>query len=147
MSLRHDLQEPLRKIRTFGDRLQNVCGDALDETGVQCVQRMQNAAERMQELIEGLLTLSRVTTKAADFVSVDLMKVAAEVVSDLEVKIEQCGGRVGIRQSADDPGRPAANAATFAESGRQRAEVSAQGSEAAGADFRPNGQDQGPRGF
>jgi two-component system, LuxR family, sensor kinase FixL len=90
----HDLQEPLRKICTFGDRLRNACGDALDETGNQCVQRMQNAAERMQELINGLLTLSRVTTKAADFVAVDLMKVAGEIASDLEVKIEQSGGRV-----------------------------------------------------
>ena len=90
----HDLQEPLRKIRTFGDRLATACGDALPEPGRQCVERMQNAAERMQELIDGLLNLSRVTTKAADFEQVDLMKVAREVVSDLEVKIDESGGRV-----------------------------------------------------
>lgn len=90
----HDLQEPLRKIRTFGDRLQIISGESLEEPARQCVQRMQNAAERMQELINGLLNLSRVTTKAADFITVDLMKVAQEVVSDLEVKIEQSGGRV-----------------------------------------------------
>jgi two-component system sensor kinase FixL len=90
----HDLQEPLRKIRTFGDRLATTCGDTLPEPGRQCVERMQNAAERMQELIDGLLNLSRVTTKAVDFEQVDLMKVAREVVSDLEVKIDESGGRV-----------------------------------------------------
>jgi two-component system, LuxR family, sensor kinase FixL len=90
----HDLQEPLRKIRTFGDRLATACGDSLPELGRQCVERMQSAAERMQELIDGLLTLSRVTTKAADFENVDLMKVAREVVSDLEVKIDESGAQV-----------------------------------------------------
>ena len=92
----HDLQEPLRKIRTFGDRLQMRCGDALDDTGRECLERMQNAAERMQALIHGLLTLSRVTTRAQNFVAVDLAQVAREVVSDLEVQIEQASGRVEV---------------------------------------------------
>ena len=92
----HDLQEPLRKIRTFGDRLQRNCEASLDEIGLDCLHRMQNAAGRMQELINGLLNLSRVTTKTADFVPVDLGKIAREVVSDLEVKIEQSGALVEI---------------------------------------------------
>lgn len=90
----HDLQEPLRKIRTFGDRLQASCGDSLDELGKQCIERMQNAAGRMQDLINGLLNLSRVTTKGVDFVKIDLGQVAREVVADLEVKIEQSGAQV-----------------------------------------------------
>jgi two-component system, LuxR family, sensor kinase FixL len=92
----HDLQEPLRKIRTFGDRLQMTCGDKLDEAGADCLQRMQSAAARMQSLIDGLLSLSRVTTQAQDFVAVDLAQVAQEVVSDLEVQIEQVGGLVEV---------------------------------------------------
>ena len=92
----HDLQEPLRKIRTFGDRLAMQCGDALDSTGGECLQRMQDAAERMQTLINGVLTLSRVTTKEQEFVRVDLQRVAREVVSDLEVPIEQAGARVEV---------------------------------------------------
>jgi two-component system sensor kinase FixL len=92
----HDLQEPLRKIRTFGDRLEMKCAAQLDETGRECVDRMQRAAARMQTLIDGLLTLSRVTTQSHDFVRVDLAKVAQEVVSDLEVQIEQTGGRVEL---------------------------------------------------
>jgi two-component system sensor kinase FixL len=92
----HDLQEPLRKIRTFGDRLQIKCGDKLDDAELDCLQRMQSAAARMQALIDGLLSLSRVTTQARDFVAVDLAEVAREVVSDLEVQIEQAGGRVEV---------------------------------------------------
>lgn len=92
----HDLQEPLRKIRTFGDRLEVQCGEALNDLGRQCLDRMKNAAERMQALINGLLILSRVTTKAADFSTVSLTKIAREVVADLEVKIEQSGARVEV---------------------------------------------------
>jgi two-component system sensor kinase FixL len=92
----HDLQEPLRKIRTFGDRLETQCGEALDEMGKQCLVRMKSAAERMQALINGLLTLSRVTTKATDFSAVHLNKIAQEVAGDLEVKIEKCGAKVAI---------------------------------------------------
>ncbi len=92
----HDLQEPLRKIRTFGDRLELKCGDALDETGRHCIARMQDAAGRMQRLIDGLLTLSRVTTRGQQFEPVDLDAIAREVVADLEVQIEQVEGRVEL---------------------------------------------------
>ena len=92
----HDLQEPLRKIRTFGDRLQMKCADKLDEVGTDCLLRMQSAAERMQTLIDGLLSLSRVTTQGQNFVVVDLAEIAREVVSDLEVQIEKVGGQVEV---------------------------------------------------
>jgi two-component system sensor kinase FixL len=92
----HDLQEPLRKIRAFGDRLEVKCKDLLDETAQECVSRMQNAAERMQELIEGLLTLSRITRRAHDFVQVDLGEIVQQVVCDLEAQIERVQGRVEV---------------------------------------------------
>lgn len=90
----HDLQEPLRKIQAFGDRLHAKCGDALNDAGRDYLGRMQSAAARMQNLINGLLMFSRVTTKGQPFVPVDLGVVAGEVVSDLEVRLEQTGGRV-----------------------------------------------------
>lgn len=90
----HDLQEPLRKIQTFSDRLQMKSKGRLDEEGQECVERMHHAAARMQVLIDGLLTLSRVTTKGQDFVPVDLAKITQEVISDLEVPIAKAGGRV-----------------------------------------------------
>lgn len=92
----HDLQEPLRKIKTFGERLQVTCGDFLSEQGRDYLQRMQNAALRMETLIEGLLTLSRVTTRAQPYVAVNLTQIAQEVLSDLEVSIQQTGGQIEI---------------------------------------------------
>lgn len=92
----HDLQEPLRKIMSFGDRLKDKYSETLTAQGCDYLERMQKAAERMQTLIEDLLTLSRITTKAQPFVSVDLAQVAQEVLSDLEVRIEQTGAKVEV---------------------------------------------------
>jgi PAS domain S-box-containing protein len=92
----HDLQEPLRKVRTFGDRLKTKYAEALGEHGRNYLERMEDATARMQKLIEDLLALSRVTTQARPFAPVDLTEVAEEVVSDLEARIEQVGGRVEV---------------------------------------------------
>ncbi len=92
----HDLQEPLRKIQAFGDRLKTKYGAALDETGLDYLARMQNAAARMQVLINDLLSFSRITSKAKPFEQVDLQEVANAVVSDLEIRIEQTGAQVDI---------------------------------------------------
>ncbi len=90
----HDLQEPLRKIRTFSDRLMVKQAERLDDDGRDCLQRMHNAAARMQSLIDGLLSLSRITTHGQHFVPVDLNAIAAEVISDLEEPIRRSEGRV-----------------------------------------------------
>lgn len=92
----HDLQEPLRKVQTFGDRLKMKYAERLDDTGRDYIERMQAATGRMQTLINDLLIWSRVTTKARPFVSVELNEVAREVVSDLEARIERTGGRVEL---------------------------------------------------
>lgn len=85
----HDLQEPLRKIQAFGDRLASRCGDQLDQTGQDYLARMQNAAQRMGKLISDLLTYARISSKARPFLEVDLNEVVRGVISDLEVKLEQ----------------------------------------------------------
>lgn len=92
----HDLQEPLRKIQAFGDRIRTKEGAAFSNEGRDYLQRMLNAAGRMQTLIQDLLTFSRVTTKAQPFATVDLNTVAREVLNDLETRIEQSGGRVEL---------------------------------------------------
>ena len=92
----HDLQEPLRKIQAFGDRLQAKYADGLGEQGRGYVERMQASAARMRNLIDALLAFSRVTTKAQPFVPVDLAATAREVVSDLEGRLQQSGGRVEV---------------------------------------------------
>jgi PAS domain S-box-containing protein len=90
----HDLQEPLRKIEAFGDRLVARCGAELSDAGRVYVDRMQDAAGRMRLLINDLLTYSRVTTTARPFAPVDLGRIAREVMSDLQVAIEQAGARI-----------------------------------------------------
>ena len=92
----HDLQEPLRKIQAFGDRLKKKFVEVLGDDGRDYLERMQNAAGRMQTLINDLLAFSRITTKAQPFVPVSLRQVAQEVLSDLEVRIEQTGARVEV---------------------------------------------------
>lgn len=92
----HDLQEPLRKIQAFGDLLKTEFGSTLPDDAKQYLQRMQNAAARMQVLINDLLAFSRVTTKAQPFVPVSLEKVTQEVLSDLEVHIQQVQGEVEV---------------------------------------------------
>jgi len=92
----HDLQEPLRKIQAFGDRLKIKCFPDLGDTGRDYLDRMQDAARRMQILLHDLLTLSRVTSKAQPFSPVDLHKIVQDVVSDLEVRIEQTSAQIEI---------------------------------------------------
>ncbi|QIN79664.1 PAS domain S-box protein [Rubrobacter marinus] len=92
----HDLQEPLRKVRTFGDRLRTKYAAVLDGRALDYLDRMEGATARMQALIDDLLVLSRVTTRARPFAPVDLGGVAREVLSDLEARIEQAGGRVEV---------------------------------------------------
>jgi len=92
----HDLQEPLRKIQAFGDRLQTRAASVLDGQSKDYLERMLNSATRMRLLINDLLTFSRITTKAQPFVPIDLERIVKEVVSDLEVRILQTGGRVEL---------------------------------------------------
>lgn len=92
----HDLQEPLRKVIAFGDRLRDRYAGALDEKGRDYLKRMENAAERMRDLIEDLLQLSRITTKAMPFLPTDLEEIVHDVLSDLEELIAQADGKVRI---------------------------------------------------
>ncbi len=92
----HDLQEPLRKVQAFGDRLKTKYSDALPEAGREYVDRMQNATARMQDLINDLLKLSRVSTQQHPNEPVDLAALATQVLADLEVRIEETGGTVEL---------------------------------------------------
>jgi two-component system, LuxR family, sensor kinase FixL len=92
----HDLQEPLRKIQAFGDRLRSRCADKLDESGKDYLARMLNAAERMQRLIQDLLQLSRIVTRAQPFERCDLAEVVKGVLGDLEVRIASLNANVTV---------------------------------------------------
>lgn len=92
----HDLQEPLRKIQAFGDRLKTKCRDQLPDTGQEYVDRMLTSAGRMRRLIDDLLTFSRITTQGRAFAQVDLHKLVGEVVADLDERLEQTGGTAEV---------------------------------------------------
>ncbi len=94
----HDLQEPLRKIEAFGERLVNKYSSILPDDGKMFVDRMQNAAGRMRTLINDLLSYSRVTTGAKEFQNVSLSKVLAEVLSDLQIRIEETKATINADQ-------------------------------------------------
>jgi signal transduction histidine kinase len=93
----HDLQEPLRKIRMFGDRLVKRTADLEDETKSD-IERIQGAALRMQRLIDDLLSFARVTSRQRAFESTDLRSVAAEVVADLEPRIVELDAEVEVEE-------------------------------------------------
>jgi two-component system sensor kinase FixL len=93
----HDLQEPLRKIQTFSDRLKIKTKGILTEEAFDYIERIQTSAQRMHLLINDLLTYSRVTTKAQPFSLIQLNQVVSQVVSDLEIRIEQTHGKVEWR--------------------------------------------------
>lgn len=97
----HDLQEPLRKIRAFGDRLAARYEDKLDEIGSEYITRMQQASARMQKLIEDLLSFSRISSGQEQFTRVDLTAVVNEVVDDIEGQILREKAKVGIKAIAE----------------------------------------------
>ncbi|GAB2557157.1 hypothetical protein GCM10027190_03860 [Spirosoma areae] len=91
----HDLQEPLRKIQSFGDLLKNQFADQLGE-GIGHLERMQIAASRMSGLIKDLLAYSRITTQRESFVAVSLDKVMQGVLTDLDLVLQESGAEVEI---------------------------------------------------
>jgi signal transduction histidine kinase len=91
----HDLQEPLRKIRMYCERLDRRRDDLPEEVQAD-VTRMESAAGRMQNLISDLLDLARVNSRGRELVPVDLAAVAREVAVDLEAHIAEVGAHVEI---------------------------------------------------
>ena len=92
----HDLQEPLRKILSFGDRLGATAGPMLAGDPRMDLDRMLSAATRMRTLITDLLAYSQVTARVQPFASTDLARVAREVIADLETAIADAAGRVEV---------------------------------------------------
>jgi signal transduction histidine kinase len=92
----HDLQEPVRKILSFGDLLSTAAGAALDGPARGYLTRMLSSAARMRTLISDLLLYSQVSTRVQSFVSTDLARIAKEVIADLETTIAESGGRVEV---------------------------------------------------
>ncbi len=84
----HDLQEPLRKILAFGDRLQTKSNSELSEDAQKYLDRIMYSADRMRQLVEGLLAYARVSTRELPYKRVNLTKLIKDVLSDMELAIE-----------------------------------------------------------
>ncbi len=92
----HELREPLRKILAFGEFLQTDCGEQLDKLGNEYLRRMLRAAERQQDMVDGLLRYARLAGAVASFARVDLTKLAWETASDLRYQLRETGGGIQV---------------------------------------------------
>jgi signal transduction histidine kinase len=95
-SASHDLQEPLRMVRSYLQLLERRYGDSLDAAAHEYIGFAVDGAERMQHLIDDLLQLSRLNRKTDGFVPVDLGKVLTAVRRDLEGRLAEGGGDLTV---------------------------------------------------
>jgi signal transduction histidine kinase len=93
----HDLQEPLRKVESFGAMLETRYAEALGDHGRDLLQRMQNAASRMRNLVSGLLAFARLSgDENVPLEPVDLNSLIDDISADLDETIKSVDGRVEI---------------------------------------------------
>ena len=92
----HDLQEPLRKIRMYCGRLPQRLGAGISEEGASDLSRIQNAAERMQQLIDDLLSFARVSSTQRELEPVPLNDLITQVLGDLEGRIESTAAKIEV---------------------------------------------------
>ena len=85
----HDLQEPLRMVSSYLRLIERRYRDVLDEDGEEFIEFAVDGADRMREMIDGLLEYSRVETRGDPFEPVELDAVLDDVREDLQVKIEE----------------------------------------------------------
>ncbi|NHN47781.1 PAS domain S-box protein [Halostella sp. JP-L12] len=92
----HDLQEPLRMVSSYLQLIEDRYADELDEDGREFLEFAVDGANRMRNMIQGLLKYSRVDTRGDSFEPVDLDDVLADVRSDLQVKIVESGADITV---------------------------------------------------
>ena len=92
----HDLQEPLRKILSFGERLGTSAGPVLEGNSREYLDRMLSAAARMRTLISDLLAYSQIAVSKEPFTATDLGAIARDVVADLEAVIADSGAHIDV---------------------------------------------------
>ncbi|MFP9193050.1 PAS domain-containing sensor histidine kinase [Natronosalvus vescus] len=87
----HDLHEPLRMVTSYLQLLERQYSDELDDDAEEFIEFAVDGAERMEAMIDGLLTYSRVETQGNSFDSVDIEAVLDDVLTDLGIRIEETG--------------------------------------------------------
>jgi PAS domain S-box-containing protein len=94
----HDLQEPLRMVTSYLQLIEDRYGDALDEDGEEFLEFAVDGAERMHNMIDGLLEYSRIETRGDPFEPVDLDDVLDDVRENLQMRIDESNAEI----TADD---------------------------------------------
>lgn len=94
----HDLQEPLRKLTIYTNRLYENIADKIDGENLAVLNRMQKSAKNMQQLIDNLLQYARISTEASRFRDTDLNHVVTQVIAEHELKIEECGAGIDLEK-------------------------------------------------
>ncbi|MDB5271828.1 MAG: hybrid sensor histidine kinase/response regulator [Chitinophagaceae bacterium] len=102
----HDLQEPLRKIHVFSERLYSEYGNKLDEGGKKYISRIQNATTRLQALIKDILTFSKISIDKTSFVNSSLTPIVQDVLAELESVIEEKHAQVTVESLPTLPINP-----------------------------------------
>lgn len=92
----HDLQEPLRKVITFSERLSSKYKSILDEEGNMCLTRIQSAAERMRILVRDILALSKTSAEKQPFVHTNLNSLLNEVLLDMDGYVKEKKAKISI---------------------------------------------------
>ncbi|HKC68004.1 MAG TPA: response regulator [Bacteroidia bacterium] len=92
----HDLQEPLRKIRTFSDRIATKYGNKLDDDGKLFIEKMQASCERMQNLINDILAFSKISGEKNSLVYSDINKILEDVLADMDMQIQEKNAKIII---------------------------------------------------
>lgn len=94
----HDLQEPLRKLRTFSERLESRHGETLNEDGKGILKRMGFVTQNMSFLIDSLLDFSKASFSNQPFELTDLNALVNEAIDELDVDAEEIGGKIVVEQ-------------------------------------------------
>ncbi|SKC57916.1 response regulator [Ohtaekwangia koreensis] len=84
----HDLQEPLRKIRLFANKLFVKYKDVVDDGGKADFERIQKSAEHMQSLIRDILTFSKISEDMQEFTSTDITSTIKDILTELDDEIK-----------------------------------------------------------
>ncbi len=90
----HDLQEPLRMVTSYLQLLERRYSDELDDDAEEFIEFAVDGAKRMEAMIEGLLTYSRVETQGDSFDSIDLEAVLDDVLTDLGIRIDETDAEI-----------------------------------------------------
>lgn len=92
----HDLKEPLRKIQTYGNLLMSKVKNKMEDSELNNLNKIINASERMQKLIEDVLALSKLSNSTIPLEKVDVNAVILRIIDDLEISIKEQNAVINV---------------------------------------------------